>query len=108
MMKGDLHYEVVLDPSGRQHRLYFSDAVREDLPAAFASAAALTIRRPGEADEAIALKIDESGESWVGAGRGVADPARAGARVAFTIAGEPYWIDVPFAPGRQDSTAHPK
>jgi len=32
MMKGDVHYEVVLDPDGRDHRVYFTDAVREDLP----------------------------------------------------------------------------
>jgi hypothetical protein len=96
MMKGDLHYEVVLDPSGRGHRLYFSDAVREDLPAAYASAVTVTIRRQGEPDEVVALKIDESGESWVGAGRAVADPSKADARVSFTVAGEPYWIDIPF------------
>src|SRR5262245_31238145 len=57
MMKGDLHYEVVLDPSGRDYRLYFSDAVREELPAAYASSVALTIRRPGDADEPIVMKI---------------------------------------------------
>ena len=46
MMKGDdLHYEVVLDPSGRSHRVYFTDAVREELPASVASDVALTIKR---------------------------------------------------------------
>src|SRR5947209_1908347 len=40
MMKGEnLHYEVVLDASGRSHRLFFTDATREDLPASTASAA---------------------------------------------------------------------
>ena len=100
MMKGDLHYEVVLDPSGREYHLFFSDAVREDLPAAYASAAALTVHRPGEADESIDLKIDETGESWIGSGRAVANPAKTGARVSFTVASEPYWIDVPFAPAK--------
>jgi len=98
MMKGDLHYEVVLDPSGRDYRVYFSDAVREDLPAAHASAVALTVRRPGQPDELVTMKIDESGESWFGAGKAVDTPAQTGARVAFTVANEPYWIDVPFAP----------
>jgi hypothetical protein len=100
MMKGDLHYEVVLDPSGREHHLFFSDAVREDLPAAYASAAALTVRRSGEADESIAMRIDETGESWIGSGRAVANPATTDARVSFTVASEPYWIDVPFAPAK--------
>src|SRR2546427_733599 len=47
MMKGDdLHYEVVLDPAGRAHRVYFTDAVREELPASVASDVVLTIKRP--------------------------------------------------------------
>jgi hypothetical protein len=100
LMNGDLHYEVVLDPAGRSHRLFFSDAVREDLPASLASSVALTIRRPGEADEAIPLQIDATGESWIGSGRAVADPAKTTVRVAFTIKGEPYWIDVPFQAGK--------
>jgi hypothetical protein len=96
LMNGELHYEVVLDPTGRSHRLFFSDAVREDLPASLASSVALTVRRPGDADESIPLQIDASGESWSGSGRAVADPAKTTVRVAFTIKGEPYWIDVPF------------
>jgi hypothetical protein len=96
LMKGDLHYEVVLDPTGRSHRLFFSDAVREDLPASIASSVALTILRPAATDELIPLQIDGAGESWTGSGRAVIDPAKTTVRVAFTIKGEPYWIDVPF------------
>ena len=96
LMNGDLHYEVVLDPAGRLHQLFFSNAVREDLPASIASSAALTIRRPGAADEVIPLQIDGAGESWTGSSRAVTDPAKTTVRVAFTIKGEPYWIDVPF------------
>ena len=96
LMNGDLHYEVVLDPAGRSHRLFFSDAVREDLPASIASSVALTIFRPGATDELIPLQIDGTGESWFGSGRVVADPAKTTVRVTFTIRGEPYWIDVPF------------
>jgi len=96
LMNGELHYEVVLDPAGRSHRLFFTDAVREDLPASLASSVALTIRRPGDADESIPMQIDGSGESWTGSGRAVADPEKATVRVAFTVKGEPYWIEVPF------------
>jgi hypothetical protein len=108
MMKGDLHYEVVLDPSGREYRLFFSDATREDLPAAYASAVTVTVRRPGEGDEIVALKIDDTGESWVGAGKPVTNPAKTGARIAFTVANDPYWIDVPFVPAGDSSPAHVK
>ena len=99
MMKGDnLHYEVVLDPAGRSHRVYFTDAVREELPASVASDVVLTVRRPGAAEERIALQIDEAGESWVGTGRPVDAPAATTVRVAFAIQHEPYWIDLPFTP----------
>ena len=94
-MKGsDLHYEVVIDPAGQSHHLFFTDATREDLPASIASAVSLTVKRAGQADEPIAMRIDEAGESWVGSGTPVAPPATV--RIAFTIRGELYWIDVPY------------
>jgi hypothetical protein len=104
LMKGDdLHYEVVLDPTGRAHHVYFTDAVREALPASIASEVVLTIRRPlrpgsgpASPEERIAMQIDEAGESWVGSGRLVATPATATARLAFSIRQDPYWIDIPF------------
>ena len=96
LMRGDLHYEVVLDPTGRAHHVYFTDAVREELPAAIASDVVLTIRRPSP-EERIAMQIDETGESWVGSGQPVATPARATARLAFSIDHDPYWIDIPFS-----------
>lgn len=97
MMKGDdLHYEVVFDPTGRDYRVYFTDALREELPAAAASEVVLTITRPSQPDERIAMQIDDAGESWVGRGRPVAAPADTSARVAFAIGGRPYWIDLPF------------
>ena len=95
LMKGELHYEVVLDPTGRAHHVYFTDAVREELPASIASRVVLTIRRPSE--EEIAMQIDDTGESWIGRGQPVAAPATATARVAFWIQQEPYWIDIPFS-----------
>jgi hypothetical protein len=101
MMKGeDLHYEVVLDPSGHEHRVYFSDAVREDLPASVASDVVLTIKRPSASDESVGMQIDDAGESWLGRSRPVADPAGTTARLAFSIRHEPYWIDLPFSVSR--------
>ena len=45
LMQGELHYEVVLDRNGK-HAIWFSDAVREDLPASVASKVAMTVARP--------------------------------------------------------------
>lgn len=105
MMKGELHYEVVLDPAGRAHHVYFTDAVREELPASMASDVALTIRRRSQPEERIAMQIDDTGESWIGSGQAVGSPATTTARLEFSIQHEPYWIDIPFSvsdpPGRQ-------
>lgn len=96
LMKGELHYEVVFDPTGRAHQLYFSDAVREDLPASVASAVSFTVKRKGQPDERVPMQIDPAGESWIGSGRPIADPSSTVVRIAFTIENEAYWIDVPF------------
>jgi hypothetical protein len=94
-MKGnDLHYEVVLDATGRAHHVYFSDALREALPASVATDVVLTIKHPAE--ERMAMQIDETGESWIGSGRPVETPADAAARLAFAVDREPYFIDIPF------------
>jgi hypothetical protein len=97
LMKGELHYEVVLDATGREHRLFLSDAVRDELPASLASSVSVTVRRPGEGDEVIPFQIDGAGESWIGSGRRVANPSKTTVRVAFTVANDPYWIDIGFA-----------
>jgi hypothetical protein len=93
-MKGDLHFEVVLQSSGA-HRIYFSDAARADLPAATASDVSLTISRGPAPDEVLRAEVDESGESWLARGKPVAG-ADVTARVAFVVNDDPYWIDVPF------------
>jgi hypothetical protein len=100
LMNGDLHFEVVLGRDGT-HQVYFSDAVRDELPASMASQVSVTVTREGAAPETVGLQIDESGESWVGRGRPVDDPLRTSARIAYTVQGKPYWIDVPFAQGRE-------
>ena len=96
MMKEDLHYELVVDPSGRV-QLFFSDAVREDLPASIASTVLVTLHRLTGPDQTVPLQIDQAGESWAGSGRPVLDPAKTTARVSFTIRNETYSIDLPLA-----------
>ena len=93
-MYEDMHYEVVLDTAGH-HRVYFSDATREDLPASVASSVTLTVERPGSPPEALQGRIDEQGESWMLDGRPVGEKD-ASARLAFGTRGREYWIDVPF------------
>ena len=66
-MDGDLHFEVVLGRSG-EHRLYFSDAMREELPAATAAGVTVTVtpkaqtaRRGRAADRRHRRELDRPG-----------------------------------------------
>lgn len=94
LMNGEMHYEVVLDPAGK-HQVWFSNAVREDLPASVASKVTMIVSRPAASPEMLTLAIDESGESWVAAGKPVA-----GNDVMVTmncvVRGEPFEIEIPF------------
>ena len=96
LMNGDVHFEVVFDPAGH-HRVYFSDAVRTDLPASFAAEVTMTIHANGAAAEALKLTPDPSNAFWEARGKpvDVSDTATT-ARVAYRRADEPpYWIDLP-------------
>jgi hypothetical protein len=92
LMNGEVHYEVVFDSKG-QHRVWFSDAVREDLPASVAANVVMRITPRAGAVETLALKIDESGESWVADGK----PLASGDMVQLTYAlrGQPHEIEIP-------------
>lgn len=93
-MRGDLHFEVVLVPGGT-HRIYFSDAVRAELPASTASEVTVSFSNGEAAPETLTAEIDESGESWVVSGSPLKGKEIT-ARVSFVIGDEPYWIDIPY------------
>jgi hypothetical protein len=94
-MYADLHYEVVLESDGH-HRVYFTDSVREDLPASVASEVSLTIEAPRHQREKLIGTIDPQGECWIFGGQPVAGGDDTVVRVAFVAKGDQYWIDVPF------------
>lgn len=94
LMQGELHYEVVLDPKGK-HSVWFSDAVREDLPASVASKVAMTVMRPNAPVEALALAIDETGESWIANGQPVSGQDVM-VKLMFTARGEAHEIEIPY------------
>lgn len=94
LMNGDIHYEVVFSRSGA-HRVWFTDAVRADLPASVATGVTMLVTRPGEADELLKLAIDDSGESWLAAGRPVTGDD-VYVKVSYAVQGEPYEIEIPF------------
>lgn len=96
LMNGDVHYEVVLAADGR-HALWFSDAVRTELPASIASNVRLTVTRPGAPPESLAMAIDDAGESWVAAGQPLAGPDIM-VTVTYDIRGEPHEVEIPYVP----------
>jgi hypothetical protein len=102
LMNGDVHYEVVLSRDGK-HRIWFTDAVRNDLPASLASGVTLTITRPGEPAEVLSLAIDENGESWIASGRPVTGDD-AYVKVSYSMQGEPHEVELPFMAGTPPTT----
>jgi len=96
MMNGEMHYEVVFDKAGR-HRVWFSNAVREDLPASVATGVVMIVTRPMGAAETLPLAIDESGESWVAAGAPL-DESGTTVTLRYAVRGEPFEIEIPFLP----------
>ena len=95
LMNGDTHFEVVREPDGGW-RIYFSDAVRNPLPAGTASQASLTVPVAGGPARELPLTINAGGDCWVGQGPPVVDPNTV-VRVSYTAAGDPYWIDMPIS-----------
>ena len=98
LMKGELHYEVVIDPNGR-HSIWFSDAVREDLPASVASKVVMIVSRPQAGPESLTLAIDDNGESWIATGKPVAGKDVM-VTVSFVARGEPFEIEIPYVPSQ--------
>ncbi len=96
LMNGDVHYEVVLDPSGR-HAVWFTNAVREDLPASIARDVTMRVARPDLPVETLPLQIDDAGESWIAGGQPVSGPDVV-VSLRFEMGGQPHEIDLPFVP----------
>ena len=91
-MNGEMHYEVVFDRAGK-HQVWFSDAVREDLPASVASNVVMVITPRMGAVETFALKIDDSGESWVADGHPLASGDLV--KLTYSLRGVPLEIEIP-------------
>jgi hypothetical protein len=94
LMLRDLHYEIAFEPAGRV-AIYFSDAVRKDLPASVVSDVYIEIDRPKHRSERVEMAIDATGESWEGKAMPVKQDD-AIVRIAFTFQGEATSVDLPY------------
>jgi hypothetical protein len=90
----DLEF-VLLAPKGR-YAVYFNDTSGEELPASIVSDVSLSIQRTARTAERLALRIDDTGESWLGSGT-VTDTQISTARVSYRFRGKTEQADVPFS-----------
>ena len=74
---------------------WFSNAVRDDLPASIARDVRMIITRPNAPPEALDLAIDDAGESWVAWGK-AADGENIVVKVSYAVRGEPHEVGMPF------------
>jgi hypothetical protein len=93
MYGADLHYELVLQPTGNV-RIYFSDAQRMELPASVVADVAIEVERQGSRPETLAMAISATGEYWEGQG-GPVKEAGTNLNLAFVFRGEPVVISFP-------------
>jgi hypothetical protein len=94
MMNDDVHFEVVFDRAGKHH-IWFTDAVRSELPATVASDVTLTVTRPDGPLEVLQLDVDPYGESWVADGQPI-DGDDVMVKIAYAVSGTPFEVEVPF------------
>jgi hypothetical protein len=92
---GPFDLEFVLQGKGR-YAVYFNTAAGEELPASTASGVTVSIKRSAGPAEAVPLRIDDAGESWLGAGS-PSDAPTVSARVSYRFRGKPEEADVPFS-----------
>ncbi len=93
MMYEDIHFEVAVVTSGGV-QVYYTDAVRTELPAATVSDVVVEIERPGVATEYVTMGMSAGGDFWEGVSAPVTEP-EAIVRVGFLYEGTPLMLDVP-------------
>lgn len=90
-----LHVDVSVLRSG-EYNVALTDARGDELPASNASNVAIAFKRPTPRANSVSLKIDDSGEKWVGRGPADLDPA-ATALVTLSYRGESLSASVPLS-----------
>ena len=93
LMNGDTHFEVMVAPDGTC-RVYFTDAVRVELPPEYASRVTVGLANQ-ESRREVGLQMDPNQNVWIGQ-LGRLDDPNSVVRITYESKGaRPYWIDVP-------------
>jgi Cupredoxin-like domain len=90
----DLEF-VLLTPKGH-YAVYFNDTSGEELPASTVSDVSLAIQRGALTAENVRLRIDDTGESWLGTGS-AGDARISAAHVSYRFRGKMEQAEVPFS-----------
>ena len=93
MMYVDLHFEVVLGERGGV-RVYYSDEMRAELPAAVVSGVHIDILPAGGAAQSVAMSVSDGGDFWEGVGEAVTSSDTI-VRVSFVFQEEPLVFELP-------------
>lgn len=94
LMDENLHFEVVIVPKTGRHEIYFSDEVRNALPASAVQKVTISVHRIGGSPKTLVTKASTANTFWLAMGAPIDDP-QAFSRIAYTYQGKPYEIDVP-------------
>jgi hypothetical protein len=91
-MWGTLHYEVVTPPTGNV-MVYFTDEMRNDLPASAVQRLRAEIVRPDRSIEPLAMAISANGDYWIARSKPVTS-AKSVIRLAFVHRGEQATVEI--------------
>jgi len=95
MMYEDLHFELAAASMGGVE-VYYTDALREQLPAATVSDVVVEIERTDGSTEYLDMAISSDGGFWTGASKPITS-ADDIIRVGFVFQDNPLVLDVPFS-----------
>jgi hypothetical protein len=92
-MYKDVHCEIVVQPQGTV-QVFYTDAMRKDLPASIASDVTVEIEGADRKTESVPMAVSRGGDFWEGKAKPVADGKL---HLAFLLQGEPVVMHLPIA-----------
>lgn len=92
-MYKDVHLEIVVQPQGLV-QVYYTDAMRKDLPASIASDVTVEIEGADRRTEPVTMAVSRSGDAWEGKTKPNVDGQL---HLAFLLQGEPVVMHLPIA-----------
>lgn len=93
MMFLEMHFELVVGEEGGV-QLYYSDPMRNDLPASVVADVTVEIERENKSIEFVPMIMSVAGDFWEGSSESL-NSEKDIVRVGFLFQGEPFVLDIP-------------